>query len=404
MKDSLRFFLNCGYFPDYQPKLIVDLRGVSKSKYCGVDEGDLLKEAKSIFMAAMENCYVPGETNFVPISGGLDSRAILSALLEFTDASRINTYTFGTPGTLDYEIGSLIGRELGTVHKALDLTRHKYTQDELEDVALRVDHQTLLFHHWPARWIDSLSRGGVTWSGFLGDPLSGSHLPSDPAASFDSALHTFFKSNVFVTSTPLSAPPVRLDAILDTEQIAEPGLSYEEQLDLLNRQVKYIAPLVLMDGYSFKTPFLYKPWVDFILSVPDEFRRKQRLYKRMLTEAFPLAFSYGTKGDGGLALGAPVVARTVRRILRRIRTVLKLRPREVNYLDFHRELRKGSHFYHLVASNVRDLKDRGVLPKRDLERQLANYPSGYRNSADALIVLASLEIHLKSGMALSRIA
>ena len=40
----------------------------------------------------------------VPLSGGLDSRTILAALLEAGLKDRITTVTYGTPGTWDYDI------------------------------------------------------------------------------------------------------------------------------------------------------------------------------------------------------------------------------------------------------------------------------------------------------------
>ena len=50
--------------------------------------------------------------------------------------------------------------------------------------------------------------------------------------------------------------------------------------------------------------------------------------------------------------------------------------------------------------NVMDLKSRNIIDWIDIELILKNHLSNKGDFADALIVLASLEIHLKSGLKL----
>ena len=57
-----------------------------------------------VFKAAFEN--VSEGHHIVPLSGGLDSRAILGGLLDAGLKDQITTVTFGTLGTWDYDIGS----------------------------------------------------------------------------------------------------------------------------------------------------------------------------------------------------------------------------------------------------------------------------------------------------------
>ena len=53
----------------------------------------------------------PGRTHYIPLSGGLDSRALLAAAMEA--GAEVETLTFGMPGTMDYEDGNRVARAVG---------------------------------------------------------------------------------------------------------------------------------------------------------------------------------------------------------------------------------------------------------------------------------------------------
>ena len=64
-------------------------------------------------------------THIVPLSGGLDSRAILAGLLDRGLKDQIIATTYGTPGTYDYDIGCRVAKKIGVKHKAFDLSTCK---------------------------------------------------------------------------------------------------------------------------------------------------------------------------------------------------------------------------------------------------------------------------------------
>jgi len=80
-------------------------------------------------MNEISKLFISGKKHVVPISGGLDSRAILASLLKFTEAANIYTYTFGTPSTFDYEIGNLIAKETGTMHTSFPLNDYIFSNN-----------------------------------------------------------------------------------------------------------------------------------------------------------------------------------------------------------------------------------------------------------------------------------
>ena len=362
----------------------------------------LLKSGVSIYREAIGANFRSNQSHVVPISGGMDSRAILATLLEHTEAHNIKTFSFGSPGTLDYDIGCEIAKISGTQHTAFDLTKYTYTQEELEDIAQRIDHQTVLFHHWPVWAADQIYPGATVWSGFLGDPLSGSHLPTAPAKDIQGAIGYFISKNRYVQSHNFTTNNLDFSALVELPIIGNTSLTFEEQIDLRNRQTKFIAPHVLMKGYQWCTPFTYQPWVDFILSVPNKFRKGQNLYKKILVSAFPGPFSHRTKSNHGLKLDAPVYYKISTLVSQKIQRALGKKSSYINYIDFESAIRERNDIRELIARNVIDLSERKILDGIDTINMLNAHMSGHRNYADVLIALASLEIHIKAGMPLTK--
>jgi len=72
----------------------------------------------------------------------------------------------------------------------------------------------------------------------------------------------------------------------------------------------------------------------------------------------------------------------------------------INYLNFNEKIRTKKDLRDVISTNIMDLKARNIIDWIDIEKILNNHLANKSNQADALIVLASLEVHLKSGMKL----
>lgn len=395
---NLNSFLQLGYFLDYHhPNIEIDTSGIDKEKYRDAGEEDLIAVGCRVLREAISANHSGDEDIVVPISGGLDSRAILAGLLEHRSAACIHTYTFGTPGTWDFDIGCEVAKGIGTQHRAFDLTKISYCQDELEDISTRIDQQAVLFHHWPVWQVDQEFGGATNWSGFLGEALTGDHLHRNPAIDETQGKDNFVERNTYVKSVKLhSMSPIH--NLLQTDDSAVEQLTVEENLDLQNRQTKFIAPIVLMKGYTHKTPFLHQPWVDFTLSVDnDKHRRHQRLYKLILQRAFPEPFSWRTKTNRGFPLNASPLRRVGYKISAKMRRILRQPSLSTNYVDFNEQIRRRADLQEIMRSNLGALDGRKLLERVTASQILKDHLSRRVDCADALIVLTSLEIHLKTG-------
>lgn len=398
MQKNINSFLQLGYFLDYKnPDLSFDFSGVDKEKYVGATEQELIEEGSKLWLEAISANFKPNEKHLVPISGGLDSRAVLAGLLKHTDAQNIHTYTFGTPKTLDYEIGSYVAKKVCSKHTSFDLTQYQYTQEELEDISTRIDRQTILFHHPPVWQLDKRFKELQLWSGFMGDPIAGSKL--DTSLSKDEEINKYLKSNLY-TKSLIFRELNELAEVVEPAILDSKILTPLEEIDFINRQLKFIAPHVLMEGFDYKLPFLNEVFFDFMLSIPNKYREGQYLYKKILLHTFPKEFSWKTKTNFGLPLKASKQRVFINRVKDKVVRVMGVTGVNVNYLDFNQKIRSKPDLRNIISLNIHDLKDRNVIDWLDPVKILNTHLAGKGNHADALIVLASLEIHLKSGLKL----
>lgn len=334
--------LNFGFDLTYQnSRFELDLTLVDKKKYINHTELELIQIGSKVFGDVIQDLYIKENKKIVvPISGGLDSRAILSALIELTPAYNINTYTFGTPGTYDYDIGNLVAKKMGTKHVAFDLNKYVYSFEELSDIARRNDYQTTLFHYPPIKDLDALYSDKTIWSGFFGDPSSGSKLILNDDG-LNSKEH-FIKKNLYANQkiTSISLDKFNEHILLPHEYLQK-GISVYETIDFCNRQFKYIAPHVLIRGFNYITPFTDKRWIGFILSIDDKYRINQNLFKKMLISMFPDAFSIKTKNMLGLPLKVSNLRYIMRKLSHRIQNNINkiyrlFKDKNINYIDFEK--------------------------------------------------------------------
>jgi len=347
-----------------------------------------------------------GEGNHVvPLSGGLDSRAILGVLLDRICADRLSAITCGIPGARDFEIGHQVAEFAGIDVVTVDLSTLMWTTDDLVNFATGMGQPITVFDAY--MYSKVLAEGGsepTYWSGFLGDPLAGSHLRQKTATTWEEARLQFAHSNEFSSSQSLTADGYHPEAVLPEDPIADVDiLSAFEQLDFAVRQWCYIRPHVLLDGYKFQAPFLNSEWVRFILGVPDVYRQDQQAYKKILREAYPDLFSLPVKSNVGLRLDASPFRKHSKRVLEFLKRMgrklgmpgLGVDPR-LNYIDVAASIRSGS-LRSVVRENLTSLQQRDLIPWVDIEAIWEEHQSGRVDHADALDVLTSLEIHLKAG-------
>lgn len=395
---NLNAFLDFGYFLKYSnSKELFDFSLIDKKKYDSADDQELIRIGSHLWGNAISSVFEQGKDNCVPLSGGLDSRAILAGLLQCMDASNIYTYTYGIPGAWDYEIGRNIAKMLGTKHTQINMDNYQYKQSELLEISCRVDMQTMLFLHPPLYVTNQFSDMNI-WSGVGVDALFGLHMLGGSSTSFEQAAIRSYKRDVYVTSCKLS----RLAAAdyvpyIDGNTVNAEGLSFDHIIDLMNRQPKYIWPHVCMKGFKFISLLKCRDLVSFALSVDQDNHIHQRLYKNIILNKYPDLFKYPTKSNLGLPLDCPKAIVDVKKKYIYLLRKIGIRKRNINYTDFNRSIRDNESLRNLIEANITSLASRKIITWIDILKIFNDHMKRRGNYADALLVLASLEIHLKNG-------
>lgn len=396
-------FLRLGYFIDFAEKWQpIDWSRLDTSRYDGVPEEELIRIGIEKLRESFSALFQTGRRHVVPISGGLDSRLILGALLEHTEAVNIESYTFGIQGTYDYELGCKVAAATGTRHTAFSFADFRYDTGELLDMAERSACQAVLFNHPPIWQLDARYRDAVIWSGYVGDAVAGSHLHEPKSPTLDAAkrLHlsnrTFVRSMQLYTATPDDLVPHMGGGEQDPQQ-----LSWDEQVLFDEAVAKFTAPLVLFRGFEYVTPLINTPWMDFLFSVPGEHRLHERLMIKLARGAYPWLFGLPSKNRLGHHFDTPdaVVRATfwwnrVRKLAHRFLPGVNW-PNHL-YNDFHEAIRENPSLRTIVRENVRDLQRRGIVDFLDIDGIWRRHDWRLANHGDALIVLSSLELVLKA--------
>ena len=388
-EEEIRFFLKMGYFPGYAAWPELDWSSVDPARYKDLPRKELINEGARLWRETIAAQFQAGKRNVVPLSGGMDSRAILAALRECTESANIETYTFGTPGTLDYDLGYRVAKAAGTRHTAIALDRVAWTREDFEEAAERFGHQTMLFHHAPIKTLDQFA-DGIIWSGYIGDVVTGSHCSVKESRDLAAAKAGYFKKRRAVQSMDLIGDD-DFSHLLGGEEVPD-HVSAPERV-MLAEIGKITAPHILMKGFDYRTPFINSPFWNFFMGLPVCLRRGQNLYREMLGIYWKDLFSLPVKSRQNL----PVRAKN--RIWRMGRDYLKMFDWPAlpmtNYMDLDALLRRDKNLKEIVFLELNDLKGRGVADFIDIDAIQNRHMNRQGNHADALKILFSLEMNMK---------
>lgn len=375
---------------------------INKDIYRHMPEEELIKCGKQIWLGVIGSLYDSRAEIVVPISGGLDSRAILAGLLECANAASIQTYTFGLPGTYDYEIGNRVAAQAGTRHTRFDLSRFTFGDEILAETCRQTDGNVNIFlPAFSLPIIESYGEGAEFWSGFMLDVLAGHYVTKSnmtPQRNID--LNKEIRDFFLHGAERISCHSVAQNQIDEWIRIIDLDLRCSKEISL-DEQLHYYLDLerngvnqLIFKRYNYVTAFSEKQWMEFMLSVPISLRLGKRLYKRLFQQSFPSLFSLPIKDNLGVPIDASRLAVTLlklkNRALARIGGHDYLNP-NTNYVDFNRELRSETPLNHAVKAAVADLKKRHLLDNQFIDSLWKEHQARKQNNSLLLMNIASLE-------------
>lgn len=407
-KDQIKAFLHYGYVPRPKPVNLagllcrygIEIKGTKSRK---ADKG-LVSKGAEILDAVFKDVarQIESRSAVIPISGGMDSRAILGGILRHLPKEQIQTVTVGIPGALDYEIGQKVAHKAGVANKAVNLDKITWNEDELLRYASKFQDPIALVEGFLFSWVfDGFEGNPCFLSGFMGDPLAGSHLPANQSADWPQAKTAFIQRNNYTKSKDFFPEK---DLLPSTPLTDAELLTFDEQLDFFIRQRCYILPLVLLKGYHNITPFLCPRWIEFMLNLPHELRKSQFLYKKILKYMYPDLFSLPLKNLGGLPLGASGFQMFQKRVFNRSYTLARkylpfafTKPSPgLNYIDYERAYREKPDLKAIAEKSLNDLHKRNIVEEIHIPTIWQEHQSRKCSHSQLINLLISLEMHHKA--------
>lgn len=232
-----------------------------------------------IFIEAVNKRFNSKERVGIALSGGLDSRAILAAVDYLYPKSQVDTYTFGVKGCDDVEIAKLVAQKNNCKHKIFYFTEDNWFIPRIEKIS-NTDGMMDMMHMHGSEFLEELSSDtDFNLNGYAGDVVCGGgwfpKLPLNKRAN-KKHLQIFYGKYIDLCNYN--------DNFYDINN-CEPHL-------YMNR-VRRFTNMGSVNGLSAidqRKPFFDNKLIEFIYSLPDEYRKDNKIYSAMLLKFFPNFF------------------------------------------------------------------------------------------------------------------
>ncbi len=259
-----------------------------------------LDEVHQSFQNAVKRRVGNDRTTVAYLSGGLDSRCVVAALVD--QNVRVHTFNFARPETQDYIFGNSFAGKIGTVHKAIP-----------KEIADHVpDYSTMLSRFWRATE-DSRNepdtRSSLAWSGEGGSVLLG-HVHMNQTivelmrtGKIDEAIEEFCRQEYVHVSSKLLKPKVfktvagLLKAGIKEElsgfQSADAARNFYLFLMLNDQRRKLSGHFENIDLHrlEFQLPFFDGAFLASVIKVPVDLCLAHKFYTKWLAHFHPTVTS-----------------------------------------------------------------------------------------------------------------
>jgi len=233
------------------------------------------------FEQAMQRTFatVTQKTIAITLSGGLDSRILLAAAKKHFNGE-ILTYTFGEQGCDDALLAVQVSELAEVNNQFIPINSENWFEGREQGVWLTDGLKNILHMHGLSV-VDEISpSSNYLVNGYLGDvTLGGSYLFSADknAMSLEDKIAERYGDH-------------KQYADFESQYFANAG---SDPAFIYNRGVRHIgagSDLLSHKLHNFK-PFLDNDLVEFLYSLPDDFRRDGKLYHHMLLKFYPDYFA-----------------------------------------------------------------------------------------------------------------
>jgi hypothetical protein len=406
-------YLHYGYLPpDKIPEFLTNLDTHEPIKPTVENTVELFDE---IFTEVIEKSVGNGYC-IIPVSGGWDSRILLGYALEVLPSKQIKTYTFGSEGQLDFDIGKKLAKKAGVEHVAFDLKHVAVSWDVLKMTTEKAPWTYIFDSFFNKYCYKQMSTGAdMLLSGFMGDPLTGGHNYKENGKN----IPQYFAKRQGVTN--LNFPNIFGFNPADTLPVLpeETPFSDHQLLDLGVRQACCIAPIISfqkqwnswdttlgkIDGShaDIVAPFVHPKWIRYWVTVPDSHKRERKLYLDFLQSKFP-GFAeipskdfYGARKKSGISAYLLKKKYHAKKLLNQRHPLFFNEPKGMlNYLDFDLAFRKREDYREVLERSLMILKDHSLADWLDFDVLKEEHVKYDQQHSKLILMLAGLALNIES--------
>lgn len=259
-----------------------------------VNYNDAVKKLGELWIKAVSKILNKHEFFNLPLSGGLDSRAIIAAVDYLNLNGKINlTYTFGSKDSLDYKIAKKVADQLNLKHELIEINETYWWENIKKAVYNSTGAISTIHSHAIATQETNLSN--VYLNGFIGDlVMGGSYLNKNLLQinkdDFKKYIFQLLRNSEGISCKDLLINYARNHLQLEDEKLQVESTDYFFINDSRVRNFTLVGTSVLGDRFNDVFPFLENDLIDYLYSLPDEWRMDSKIYKDMLLMYFPKLF------------------------------------------------------------------------------------------------------------------
>lgn len=404
---NINDYLHFGYVPEFgDPSIINHILNppIGLDSLEGYSEEDLIQQGIKVLNNVFDELVKTNDVtkNIIPLSGGLDSRLILAALVERMDPNKIEALTFGSPGTFDYDLPDKVVKKTQVKSRKINCISLDYSLNKLVEATNNGGEWTSV----PDNYINRLSlednKDVGHWSGFMGGEIGGEYSTLGSENGDNSSIFSNYqRRSKSLKLTSENYNPMRS---LKKTSVVPYNLTEFEMLFLTNRSAGGAIPIMYPKNKAVISPFLHPLWVNFIIRVPKKYREHADIFQKIILRMYPELMSLGCKNNNGLGLGNKnktqhffnLINLKIRYEVKQFMNSVNYPPIGINYLHYKSAIKTIPSLNNALIESCNCLEDRGVIPWLSPNKILQQHLSGEVDNSEPLLILLGLEVNLRA--------
>ncbi len=363
----------------------------SEIKPKDISFNEAVNKIGDIFIKSVEKRFKPDGSVNISLSGGLDSRAILAAVNKLYPDYKGCAFTFGTPNCDDILIAKQCVSKTSWEHKELYFKNDNWFEARKEKV-WGTDGMFNMMHMHGSEFLENLSnKMEFVLNGYAGDVVLGggwfSFLPLDTRA-MSIYLRSFYKS--WINECNIN------DSFYDIEH-CEPHLYMNRVRRFTNMGI--VNALTNLDQ---RIPFFDNKVIEFVYSLPDKYRKNNKLYSAMLLKFFPELFKNIPWQRTGMTIDKNSLFFKILSKARKIPYKFGILPNSSSYVNYKDWIKDD-----IISKNLKSLLDKNNAEYSKYtnidfkNKYLIPHLTSNKNFSEQILRATTIELYLKRISSLS---